>query len=256
MRWMAARAFIADLVVCLNRTLFATNAFASQLLARLRHTKLIGGEFGRVHAIHQVVFGGNSLPQPDYLIAKTAVQTFVVSVVKDTEVLTLNARLPSGSGQHLEFFRCLLTKLQSFEVRSLLIGQLLPSRFNGEILLGQRDFRLSRIAVLGNQVSRETRQLKVKDFPLPALANRDHFLRAQNDAPARFQTARKKLWPSGWLPQSVAIACNRVTAASHDRSRIRLRADWLASVIQKTGRQLPASFRTCGRPFQTGFLTG
>ena len=153
----------------LDRTLPAANAFASQFLASRRHAELIGREFGRIHAVHQIVFGGDSLPQTNRLAAKSAVQALVAGVVKDTEVLALNFRLPCRSRQHLEFFRRLLAKLPSFQVGSLLSGEFLPSRLNAKLLLRSRDLWLSGIAVLSNPVAGETGQLKVRDFSLPLL---------------------------------------------------------------------------------------
>lgn len=53
--------FLADLFVGLNGLSLIANAFASQFIPRLRHAELVGGQFGGIHPIKQVVFFGNGL---------------------------------------------------------------------------------------------------------------------------------------------------------------------------------------------------
>ena len=95
--------------------------------------------------------------------------------MKDAEVLALNSRLTRRPRQHFELFRRLFAKLQPFQVRCLLIGEFLPPRLNGKILLRESNLRLSRIAILSNQVTSKPRKLEVPDFPLSALTDGDHF---------------------------------------------------------------------------------
>ena len=55
----------SDLFMCLNSVRLALDTITRQLIASLGHAELIGGEFGGVHAVEQVVFVGNGLAHLD-----------------------------------------------------------------------------------------------------------------------------------------------------------------------------------------------
>jgi len=70
-----------------------------------------------------------------------------------------------------------------------LIGHLLSSGLDGEVFLGAGDFRLAGIAILGNQVTGETRDLEIRNFLNHSLPTNNGFARAQSDGPGRYPIA-------------------------------------------------------------------
>lgn len=47
-----------------NRLLLVIHPLTRQLIARLSHAELIGRQLGRIHTIHELLFGGGSLCVP------------------------------------------------------------------------------------------------------------------------------------------------------------------------------------------------
>src|SRR5665647_1585249 len=63
----------SDHFVGVNRLLLMVDPLAGQFVPCLGHAKLVGGEFGGVHAVEQIFFLGNPLALLDRLVAKTVV---------------------------------------------------------------------------------------------------------------------------------------------------------------------------------------
>lgn len=147
--------FLADVQVGVDGALFAADAFALEFVAGLGHAELIGGEFGGIHAVHELFFVGDSLVFLDRLDAETAVESFVSGVVEDAEHAALYSGVLGDPGQGLELFGGLFAQFEAFEVGGVRVGHLLTAGLNGEVLLGVGDFRLARIAVLRDEVAGE-----------------------------------------------------------------------------------------------------
>lgn len=74
-----------------------------------------------------------------------------------------------------ELLARLPTKFDALHVGGVLVRQFLPPCLHREILLGLRDRRFTRIAILRDQVTGEAREVVVVDLALAARSNGDHF---------------------------------------------------------------------------------
>ena len=153
------------------------NPLTGQLVAGLRHAKLVGREFRRVHPIQELLFLGDAFAGLDGVGAQAAVEALVAGVVEDAEHAALHARLPGRPGKGLELLRGLPPQFQPLKVGRQLIGQLLPAGLDGEVFLGRGNLRLLRIAILGDQVAGEAGKLVVRHFLNRTLAAGDRFAR-------------------------------------------------------------------------------
>lgn len=158
-----------------NRCALGSDSFARQFVAGLGHPELIGRKLRGVHAVHQVVFGGNALLGLDVIASQASVKPLVSGVVENSEHTALHASLLGCPGEHFELFSGMLAQLQTFYVRCKLVSQLLAPSLNGEIFLGQRDLRLAGITVLCDQVAGEPGEMKVRDFTSASRTEIDHF---------------------------------------------------------------------------------
>jgi hypothetical protein len=76
----------------------------------------------------------------------------------------VHARVAGCAGESLEFLGCLFPQLQTFHVPLTRIADLLPAGLNGEVLLGQGNLGLARLAILGDQVAGEAGEMKIDHF--------------------------------------------------------------------------------------------
>ena len=130
-----------------------------------------------------MLFFGNAFAGLDGLGAQAAVEALVAGVVEDAEHAALHARLTGSTGKGLELLGGLPPQFQPFEVGRQLVGQLLPTGLDGEILLGRGNLRLPRVAVLGNQIAGEAGKLVVFYLLDGSLAAGDRFAGAANWCP-------------------------------------------------------------------------
>ncbi|GEM_PF-2800605 len=87
----------------------------------------------------------------------------------------MRRHLVRGTAQRLELFCGLFADLQPFTIRYPLVVQFLAARLYNEVLLGQGDLRLTRVAIHRNEVTGEAGEVVVLNFSLGPFAQRHHF---------------------------------------------------------------------------------
>ena len=111
-------------------------------------------------------FGGMRLRALICVAAQAAVEALVAGVVEDAEHAVLHAGLAGRAGEGLELLARSACAVPAAPGRPPSASDnLLPAGLDGEVLLGDGDLRLARVAVLGDQVAGEAGEVVISHFP-------------------------------------------------------------------------------------------
>ncbi len=158
---------------------FGTHVFAAQLILGLRCAEKIGRQFHAAHVVENVFLGFEPLPLMEVAHSQPAIQPPIAVIHENGVIHRLDdARLLRDACEILVVLLHLGAQQQPFLIllQSLVIGQFLPARLDGEIGLAQGDDCLGGIGVLDHQIPGIAGQHHCFHRTLPALADLDHFV--------------------------------------------------------------------------------